>query len=353
MMAFTAEQRAYDHLYDPVWTTPGHNNLASTAKGTTDVSGSFRFRYCEKPIVSLTSEYQPGPEIVCDTTPHNAGETSVSNESRSNTAPARTVGCQTTYRDSEAQTDPYTPEYNIIQRQGIEEEVEIMSLSHLTFGNGLPVTDKGINRIERDRDRREMEKTLPPITDSTTLELHRKFLEDQERKDFKLRENEINEEMTKRLEDFQRSLYGRDAESKFLMEQRVEAFRRKKLNERHVEIGKIQKQRTFSLRKQAKISREKNHNPMNLRRQSCSHSTSGAENQQGKTCEQGVGATYEDFVMLQNDSLNTLVRISNIPGDNRNKKCLSAEDRRQAALVKDLQLVSNQLDLANVGEHSW
>lgn len=57
------------------------------------------------------------------------GETSVGGAAIAATA-ARSVGTQTDYRDSEAQTDPYTPEYVI--RPG--EQPELLTLTKLTWG---------------------------------------------------------------------------------------------------------------------------------------------------------------------------------------------------------------------------
>ena len=50
-------------------------------------------------------------------------------------AAARSVGTQTDYRDSEAQTDPYTPEYVI--RPG--EQPELLTLTKLTWGARLSI----------------------------------------------------------------------------------------------------------------------------------------------------------------------------------------------------------------------
>ena len=50
---------------------------------------------------------------------------------RAVTPPVRTQQTQTDYRESEAQTDPYTPEY--VVRPG--SQPELLTLATLSFGN--------------------------------------------------------------------------------------------------------------------------------------------------------------------------------------------------------------------------
>jgi len=51
-------------------------------------------------------------------------------EDRTQTPPYRTAMTQTDYRDSEAQTDPYTPEY--VVRPG--SQPELLTLATLSYG---------------------------------------------------------------------------------------------------------------------------------------------------------------------------------------------------------------------------
>ena len=59
-------------------------------------------------------------------------------------AVARSVGTQTDYRDSEAQTDPYTPEYVI--RPG--EQPELLTLTKLTWGSRLSTASRLLLLVE-------------------------------------------------------------------------------------------------------------------------------------------------------------------------------------------------------------
>lgn len=52
--------------------------------------------------------------------------------------------CQTDYRESEAQTDPYTPQYLI--RDG--ENPEVLAIKHLEYGKGLPASIDELETIE-------------------------------------------------------------------------------------------------------------------------------------------------------------------------------------------------------------
>lgn len=61
----------------------------------------------------------------------------------------RDHGMQTMYRESEAQTDPYSPEYTI--RAG--DNPKVLLLANLTFGKGLPAGQKEVELIERSQAR--------------------------------------------------------------------------------------------------------------------------------------------------------------------------------------------------------
>lgn len=62
----------------------------------------------------------------------------------------RSVHTQTEYRDSETQTDPYSPEYVI--QPGTEPE--LLTLATLSYSNGLPAGLAEVELIERARIKR-------------------------------------------------------------------------------------------------------------------------------------------------------------------------------------------------------
>jgi len=132
----------------------------------------------------------------------------------------KSIGVQTQYRDSEAQTDPYSPKLTLFNVDE-NDPPEILFLQHLTFGNGLPATNKEIVRIIRARERREEAKSLPPITDDASTNIHKKFLEDQEKKDFLIKEKELEQIMNDRLEDFQIKMIAKNNKNELKMQSRM------------------------------------------------------------------------------------------------------------------------------------
>ncbi|CAH8532006.1 unnamed protein product [Schistosoma turkestanicum] len=99
---------------------------------------------------------------------------------------------QTMYRDSEAQTDPYSPPYVIINPG---ENPEVLKLTSFTYGHGLPAGLFEVEKIERDRQRREIEENLPPfreIADNPAqIAKRRKILESLENREWYYREKEV------------------------------------------------------------------------------------------------------------------------------------------------------------------
>jgi hypothetical protein len=97
------------------------------------------------------------------------------------------VEIQTMYRESEAQTDPYTPAYKV--KEG--ENPEILSLQHLIYGNGLPASIDEMELIEQNREKIYFEHALPPTSDEASFSLRRRLMEDQEIREWNKRETEI------------------------------------------------------------------------------------------------------------------------------------------------------------------
>ena len=59
------------------------------------------------------------------------------------------------------------------------------------IGHGLPAGLAEVEMIERAREKRAWEATLPPLSDPSQSEKRRKMMEEQERKDWAYREQEI------------------------------------------------------------------------------------------------------------------------------------------------------------------
>lgn len=99
----------------------------------------------------------------------------------------RTIEIQTMFRESEAQTEPYSPRG--ITRDG--ETPEVLSLQHLKFGKGLPVTIDELDAIELNREKILFENSLPPISDEASFLLRRNLMEAQELREWNKKDNEI------------------------------------------------------------------------------------------------------------------------------------------------------------------
>ena len=152
----------------------------------------------------------------------------------------RTIAVQTKYRETETNTDPYTPDYTI--RPG-EKEPEVLSLAALTYQRGLPAGTAEVEMIERARAKRAFEASLPPTTDVSSFEIRRQMMEEQETREWKAREAEIDRIQARRLAMLERALEEREQETEFLAEQRVEELRQRRLDEKERKVAAIQRDR--------------------------------------------------------------------------------------------------------------
>jgi len=68
---------------------------------------------------------------------------------------------------------------------------EVLTLEHMTYGNGLPATMDEMESIQLNREKISFENALPPTSDEASFILRRKLMEDQEFKEWNKRETEI------------------------------------------------------------------------------------------------------------------------------------------------------------------
>jgi hypothetical protein len=165
----------------------GDDTIKIPAKNydTVDVDGQDRYKFFRRPIASFMNTIPS--YVLLDT---RIQEIERQRElSRPATAYARTIAIQTDYRDGEAQTDPYTPEY--VVKPGTQPE--ILTLITLSYGRGLPAGLAEVEMIERARAKRAWEATLPPIDDPTQWDKRLKMMIEMERKEWLYREQEIEE----------------------------------------------------------------------------------------------------------------------------------------------------------------
>jgi hypothetical protein len=152
------------------------------------VDGQDRYKFSRRLIIPFLNSIPP--YVVLDT--YRAQELENEKLKEMNRAPTqltKTIAIQTDYRDGEAQTDPYTPEYVI--KPGTQPE--LLTLITLAYGRGLPAGLAEVEMIERARAKRAWEATLPPINDPTQWDKRLKMMTEMERKEWMHRENEIDE----------------------------------------------------------------------------------------------------------------------------------------------------------------
>ncbi len=96
-------------------------------------------------------------------------------------------------RESEVQTEPYSPDYRVAQ----DTKPELLALASLTVGQGLPVGMAELEMIERARAKRQWAASLPMGVDEASFKKRMSMLKEMELQEWALREAEI-----KRCVDF-------------------------------------------------------------------------------------------------------------------------------------------------------
>eukprot|EP00743_Colponemidia_sp_Colp-15_P003486 GILK01003764.1.p1 GENE.GILK01003764.1~~GILK01003764.1.p1 ORF type:complete len:665 (+),score=144.46 GILK01003764.1:160-2154(+) len=260
------QSRRYDAVYDPVFTSSEvRSHLYRAAVGPMDdasnrtfedavratVLGRHRFRYFKRPVVPMLQAIPA--EILVQALPERAPHsTQILHTQDVVVSRTRTVAVQTLYRESEAQTDPYTSDYII--RSGAVPEV--LTLTHLTYGHGLPASLAEVEMIERAREKRLFESSLPPATDEASFKLRRRLMEEQEFNEWATRENEIKRLQDERLELLRHALLERDQQNEGKYAARIEQLRQRKIEEKDRALAKIQRKRIKVLRKMFKSRKD-------------------------------------------------------------------------------------------------
>lgn len=179
---------------------------------------------------------------------------------------SKTVGTQSTYRESEAQTIPYEPEYFVpdpseqtAKRAALAERnateggaPELLSIRHLTFASGLPAGAAEAEHIEKMRAKRAFEASLPPLSDAASLPLRKRLMEEWEEAEWAEREMEIARLQEERLDILRRAIDAREEKAERVAEARLRRVRDGMLSEKHKKFASIQAKRLKALRKLGK-----------------------------------------------------------------------------------------------------
>lgn len=213
------------------------------AQPSASVSGTHRFKYFSRANKQTLSSV---PHIMQYAMQRGGQKTLVPDAAPAAPEPAvKTVGTQSVYRESEAQTDPYSPE--TVQTEG--QSSELLTLTHLTFGQGLPVSLAELQVIEKARQKRLFQALLPPPTDEFSLEVRTQLMEAQEFRQWAERERTIAALQEKRLALLKEAMATRDAAREGEQNEKVERVRARKEEERDRKLAALQRQRTKVLRK--------------------------------------------------------------------------------------------------------
>ena len=205
------------------------------------ISGQNRYKYFRRPIIPFMNA-QP-PEVVF--APVEADPASALELPQPEPEPlTKTVGTQSDFRESETQTNPYTSAYVLPSDAS---EPEVLTLTSLTYGQGLPAGLNEVKMIERARQKREFDASLPPMTDEASLALRRKMMGEQELRDWNVREEQILELQQEKLGTFDAGLRKRAQAREAHWDERIEHQRQVRLTEKDKEISQIQRRRVKAL----------------------------------------------------------------------------------------------------------
>ncbi|KAJ3171779.1 Cilia- and flagella-associated protein 91 [Geranomyces variabilis] len=221
-----------------------------------DVTGASRFKYFRRPIIP----YMPslGTQIVYARRPvvvsgESAAGGAGSGEVDAREPLTRTVAMQTVYRESDTQTDPYSPEYTLHPScaGSLSQPPELLSLMTLTFAAGLPVTTTELELIERARAKRAWEATLPVVTDQASFEKRLRMMEEMELAEWRTREAEIRRLQSARLKMLQRVIEEREAQNESVAEARVRKVWDRKMLDRDALLERLARRKIKAVRKLA------------------------------------------------------------------------------------------------------
>ncbi|KAI8509247.1 Cilia- and flagella-associated protein 91 [Branchiostoma belcheri] len=212
-----------------------------------EVSGRNRYQYFRRPIIPFLQQVPPDVLLATNKVDPLAPPES-QQAARPPTPMTRTVAIQTDYRDSETQTEPYSPEY--VVRPG--SAPELLTLATLTFGRGLPAGLAEVEMIERARAKRAWEATLPPLNDVSQLDKRRKMMDEQERKEWAIREAEIEKLQEARLEVLKKLLQQREQNHRELTTKRLDRLWTKKQQHKEDKVTRIRREHIKTIRKLTK-----------------------------------------------------------------------------------------------------
>jgi len=224
------------------------DTLQNTENLVTAVQGAHRYKFMKRPIVPFLHAVPPDILLAPPTVTQQDGP--MMDQTRVDDAPTKTIGTQSDFRESEAQTDPFTPDY--VVKEG--ETPEVLTLTAFKHGNGLPMGLREVELVERARLKRTVEASFPPVTDDRSFALRAQMMEALETKQWADREADLKRDQDTRLEKLEQQLQQRSAALEAKHEARVDQLRQVKLLQSENEVAIVQKRRIKAFRKLTEVN---------------------------------------------------------------------------------------------------
>ncbi|XP_045641058.1 cilia- and flagella-associated protein 91 [Ursus americanus] len=217
--------------------------MAKEAYEDPEITGRNRYKYFERPFLPF---HQQIPFNVVFAATKTEAYIFPPTSAKYPPVPSKyTVGTQTDYRDAEVQTDPYSPEYVVCQ----DSIPELLTLAALTWGRGLPAGQAEVEMIERAREKRAWEATLPCLSDTSQFEKRRRMMNAMERKEWAFREQEIEKLQEIRLEVLKELLRKRDENQNEVNMKHLNARWSQLQEAKEVKLAQIQHTHVSAIRK--------------------------------------------------------------------------------------------------------
>jgi len=183
---------------------PSRESVAGGRHLVAEISGRDRVKFFKRPVLASSTSAAVGGFI----SPPKS-EAFVSGDVPTPiTRTYRSVLCQTDMRESETQTDPYGPEHSVTGNQ----HPEVLALTTLCFGSGLPACPSDLAQIDRLRRRRAMELSLPKGSDVATIRERVKKIAALETTEWQEREADLDRTDQERVARLAATLQQRDEE---------------------------------------------------------------------------------------------------------------------------------------------
>ena len=217
-----SESRPYDFAFDPIYADPNSEACQHQYFSANDMPKN-QYKYFRKPLAS-------GKDIYMETCRLDKSAVDIlTNEQKSMSTYepfSKDAEVQTIFRDSNSQTDPYSPDYIISDSIN---DLDILLLEKYKFNTTVTIDSKEIKAIKESKLKKLLYDSLPPFTTPENIALRKKLLEDQELKEWNLNELEIDEMRHLKLKVMQEERAKREERQESLNSERLNNIRKNKL----------------------------------------------------------------------------------------------------------------------------